>query len=126
MSQNFDTTTADGEFLYTLAAAMATFGRKILSLRTTEGIEAARKRGHGHPMMLKPEQIEEAHRILEADFYFSLTQVTRSFRVHERTLMWGWKDSLLAFIAIALLKSQIFQLLCLQFNYQLENYYITH
>ena len=34
LSQNFDTTTPDGKFLYTLAAALATWEREILSLRT--------------------------------------------------------------------------------------------
>ncbi|MCG7861114.1 MAG: recombinase family protein [Candidatus Thiodiazotropha endolucinida] len=89
LSQNFDTTTPDGKFLYTLAAALATWEREILSQRTKEGLEAARKRGKtlGRPKKLKPEQVEEARRILEADFYSSLTEVAESFRVHERTLM---------------------------------------
>ncbi|MES9867237.1 MAG: recombinase family protein [Candidatus Thiodiazotropha sp. LLP2] len=89
LSQNFDTTTPDGKFLYTLAAALATWEREILSQRTKEGLEAARKRGKtlGRPRKLKPEQVEEARRQLEADFYSSLTEVAESFRVHERTLM---------------------------------------
>lgn len=89
LSQNFDTTTPDGKFLYTLAAALATWEREILSQRTKEGLEAARRRGTtlGRPKKLKPEQIAEARRILEADFYSSLTEVAESFRVHERTLI---------------------------------------
>lgn len=45
LSQNFDTTTPDGKFLYTLAAALATWEREILSVRTKEGLEAAKRRG---------------------------------------------------------------------------------
>ncbi|MEW7986970.1 MAG: recombinase family protein [Candidatus Thiodiazotropha endolucinida] len=89
LSQNFDTTTPDGKFLYTLAAALATWEREILSQRTKEGLEAARRRGAtlGRPKKLKPEQIAEARRILEADFYSSITEIAESFRVHERTLI---------------------------------------
>ncbi len=45
LSQNFDTTTPEGKFFYTLAAALATWERDILSQRTKEGLAAARKRG---------------------------------------------------------------------------------
>lgn len=89
LSQNFDTTTPDGKFLYTLAAALATWEREILSQRTKEGLEAARRRGKtlGRPRKLNGEQIAEARRVLEADFYSSLTEVAQSFQVHERTLI---------------------------------------
>lgn len=88
LSQNFDTTTPDGKFLYTLAAALATWERDILSQRTREGLEAARRRGKrlGRPRKLSEAQIAEARRVLEADFYSSLTELAESFRVHERTL----------------------------------------
>ncbi len=89
LSQNFDTTTPDGKFLYTLAAALATWEREILSQRTKEGLEAAKLRGKklGRPRKLNDEQIAEARRTLEADFYSSITEVAESFRVHERTLI---------------------------------------
>jgi len=89
LSQNFDTTTPDGKFLYTLAAALATWEREILSQRTKEGLEAARQRGKtlGRPRKLSDAQIAEARQTLEADFYSSLTEIAESFRVHERTLM---------------------------------------
>ena len=88
ISQNFDTTTPDGKFLYTLAAALATWEREILSLRTKEGLEAARKKGKklGRPKKLSLEQISEARRLLEMDFYASIGQAAESFRVHEDTL----------------------------------------
>jgi DNA invertase Pin-like site-specific DNA recombinase len=89
LTQNFDTTTPDGKFLYTLAAALATWEREILSVRTKERLEAARRQGKtlGRPRKLNDEQVAKARLILEADFYFSITAVAESFRVHERTLM---------------------------------------
>ena len=89
LSQNFDTTTPDGKFLYTLAAALATWEREILSLRTKEGLEAARRRGKklGRPRKLSPTQVAQARLELESNFYSSLTEVAEHFRVHERTLI---------------------------------------
>ena len=89
MTQNFDTTTPDGKFLYTLAAALATWEREILSQRTKEGLEAARRRGKklGRPRKLSSEQVAEARRRLELDFYSSITELAESFHVHEKTLM---------------------------------------
>lgn len=89
LSQNFDTTTPDGKFLYTLAAALATWERDILSQRTKEGLEAARRRGTtlGRPRKLNDAQITKARRMLESDFSSSLTDVAQSLHVHERTLI---------------------------------------
>ena len=89
LSQNFDTTTPDGKFLYTLAAALATWEREILSIRTKEGLAAARRRGKklGRPKKLTHEQVAEARLKLESDVYSSIVEVAESFRVHERTLI---------------------------------------
>jgi DNA invertase Pin-like site-specific DNA recombinase len=89
LSQNFETTTPDGKFLYTLAAALATWEREILSQRTKEGLEAVKRRGKklGRPRKLNEEQIAQARQALEEDFYSSITELTESFRVHERTLI---------------------------------------
>ena len=89
LSQNFDTTTPDGKFLYTLAAALATWEKEILSQRTKEGLEAARRRGTtlGRPRKLSDEQITKARRMLETDFNSSLTELAQYFHVHERTLI---------------------------------------
>ena len=88
LSQNFDTATPDGKFLYTLAAALATWEREILSARTKEGLEAARKRGKtlGRPRKLSEKQVKEARHKLEAEFYSSITELAEHFRVHEMTL----------------------------------------
>ena len=89
LSQNFDTTTPDGKFLYTLAAALAAWEREILSKRTKEGLEAARRRGKklGRPKKLSEAQISEARRALEAEFYSSITELAEHFRVHEQTII---------------------------------------
>jgi len=89
LSQNFDTTTPDGKFLYTLAAALATWEREILSVRTKEGLRAAKRRGKklGRPKKLNAEQVAQARHELETDFYSSITELAESFRVHERTLI---------------------------------------
>ncbi|MEE9304245.1 MAG: recombinase family protein [Thiotrichaceae bacterium] len=89
LSQNFDTATPDGKFLYTLAAALATWEREILSQRTKEGLQAAKRRGKtlGRPRKLTDAQIKEARQILETEFYSSMTELAESFRVHERTLI---------------------------------------
>ncbi len=89
LSQNFDTTTPDGKFLYTLAAALATWEREILSVRTKEGLKAAKLRGKklGRPRKLSTEQIAQARHELETNFYSSMTELAESFHVHERTLI---------------------------------------
>lgn len=45
LSQNFDTHTPEGKLLYTVCAALAEWERSILSERTKQGMEAARRRG---------------------------------------------------------------------------------
>ncbi len=88
LSQNFDTTTPDGKFLFTLAAALAEWERQILSQRTKEGLAAAKLRGKklGRPKKLTDEQIQEARRAIECKFYSSITEMAENFRVHEMTL----------------------------------------
>ena len=45
ITQHFDTRTEEGEFLYTVAIALARWERRILSRRTKEGLAAAKARG---------------------------------------------------------------------------------
>lgn len=58
-----DTTSDEGELFYTILAAFAQFERRIISRRTREGMEAARRRGSpiGRPAKLSVEVIHEAH-----------------------------------------------------------------
>lgn len=63
LSFPIDTATEEGELFYTILAAFAQFERRIISRRTKEGLEAARRRGVrlGRPAHLDPETIREAH-----------------------------------------------------------------
>lgn len=64
-----DTSTPIGRFLYTLVSGFAELERGMLSQRTREGIEAARKRGKriGRPPKLSEVQLQEAaRRVAEA------------------------------------------------------------
>lgn len=94
LSQNFDTTTPDGKFLYTMAAALATWERDILSLRTKEGLQSARKRGNilGRPRKLTPSQTQEARDKLNSHQFSSTAQAAKHYNVHERTLIRALRD----------------------------------
>ncbi|MEM8820367.1 MAG: recombinase family protein [Pseudomonadota bacterium] len=60
---SIDTGTPEGEFFYTIVAACAQFERRILSRRTKEGMEAARRRGVpiGRPPAIDPQTVRAAH-----------------------------------------------------------------
>lgn len=58
-----DTSTDEGELFYTILAGFAQYERRIISRRTKEGIEAARRRGKqiGRPPALNIDVIRHAH-----------------------------------------------------------------
>lgn len=66
-SLNIDTTTPEGYFVYTIMSGFAEFERRMLSRRTREGLEAARRRGKqlGRPRKLSTVQLEIAHSRLQ-------------------------------------------------------------
>lgn len=59
LSQNFDTQTPEGKLMYTVIAALSEWERNILSERTKQGMQAARKRGSkiGRPQKLSKSQV---------------------------------------------------------------------
>ncbi len=63
LSFPIDTSSEEGELFYTILAAFAQFERRIISRRTKEGMEAARRRGVrlGRPARLNADTIREAH-----------------------------------------------------------------
>ncbi|WP_187432187.1 DNA-invertase hin [Roseobacter fucihabitans] len=63
LSLNVDTRTPEGELFYTMVASFAQYERRIISRRTKEGMQAARKRGVqlGRPTQLTPEVIRDAY-----------------------------------------------------------------
>ncbi|MEM6276689.1 MAG: recombinase family protein [Pseudomonadota bacterium] len=58
-----DTMSEEGELFFTILAAFAQFERRIISRRTREGLEAARRRGRrlGRPTILTQETVQDAH-----------------------------------------------------------------
>ncbi len=63
LSMAIDTSTPEGELYYTMIAGYAQFERRIISRRTKEGLDAARRRGKrlGRPPDLTPDTIRAAH-----------------------------------------------------------------
>ncbi len=61
-SLNLDTTTPHGKLLYTFISGLAEFERALLSERTKQGLEAARRRGKriGRPPKISNQQIRLA------------------------------------------------------------------
>lgn len=89
LTQNFDTRTPEGKLLYTVCAALAEWERSILSKRTKEGMEAARKRGSiiGRPRKLQPEQVSWAKSMMQIDGGVgTITQISSALDVSPRTL----------------------------------------
>jgi DNA invertase Pin-like site-specific DNA recombinase len=88
LSQGFDASTPDGKLMFTVIAAMAAWERDTISVRTKQGMAAARRRGQvlGRPRKLSAAQIAKARRRLAAAAPPSLATIARSLHVHERTL----------------------------------------
>jgi len=89
LSQNFDTRTPEGKLLYTISAALAEWERSILSKRTKEGMDAAKKRGSriGRPLKLSQAQILWAGRQLAIEHSpHRLHQLSSELDVSHQTL----------------------------------------
>ncbi|MEM9840555.1 MAG: recombinase family protein [Pseudomonadota bacterium] len=63
LSFPIDTMSEEGELFFTILAAFAQFERRIISRRTREGLEAARRRGSrlGRPTTLTRDTVQDAH-----------------------------------------------------------------
>ncbi len=84
---NVDTSTPSGMLVYSVMAAMAQFERENLIERTTQGLEAAKKRGVrlGRPPALSPVQIAKAKKEINAGRE-SVASMAALFRVDRSTL----------------------------------------
>lgn len=86
-SLNLDTTTPHGKLLYTFISGLAEFERAMLSERTKQGLEAARRRGKriGRPPKISDYQIRAAQRKL-ARKEATIDQLAAKNGVHPWTL----------------------------------------
>jgi len=86
LTESIDTTTAGGEMVFTIFAALAQMERRLLSERTRAGLEAARARGRvgGRPTVMTPERIEAARK-MRADG-LPVTQIAQTFGVGRATV----------------------------------------
>ena len=94
ISMHVDTATPEGELFYTVMAGFAQYERRIISRRTREGMEAARRKGKriGRPPLLSAQTVCEAyvwttennypHRYVAALLGVSRITLQRSFKRH--------------------------------------------
>jgi len=69
LTNQIDTTTPEGKFMYHIRFAFAELERNLISERTRAGMLAAKKRGKhvGRPYALSPEQINVIRKKLDSD-----------------------------------------------------------
>jgi DNA invertase Pin-like site-specific DNA recombinase len=86
LTESIDTTTAGGELIFTIFAALAQMERRILSERTRAGLDAARVRGRvgGRPSVMTKDRLEAAKK-LRADG-MPLTQIAAVLGVGRATV----------------------------------------
>lgn len=86
LTEQMDTTTAHGEFLFSVFGALAQYERALAQERIMAGLESAKKRGRcgGRPQAISDEKLES---ILEAlNSGASKASVCRTFGVKRTTL----------------------------------------
>ncbi len=86
-SLNIDTATAHGMLIYTFISGLAEFERRLLSERTKQGLEAARRRGKrlGRPPKMTIRQIRSAKQKIDAG-EASIAELAALNGVHPWTL----------------------------------------
>lgn len=84
---DIDTSTPSGMFIYTMRAAQAEYERQILSQRTKEGMEAARKRGVriGRPPGIDGVKLQSARKMIALEG-LSVAAAARNIGVNRWTL----------------------------------------
>jgi len=98
LTENLDTTTPSGEFLFQVFGALAQYERALIQERVVAGLAAARKRGRigGRPQAITGEKLDAV--IAALDGGMSKAAVCRNFSVKRTTLIEtlarvGWTDS---------------------------------
>lgn len=87
LTEDIDTTTPNGRFVFQLFGALAQFERELIRERTVAGLAAARARGRkgGRPPKLSAEKLRVAQRLLK-DPESTVSEVARTLGVHRSTL----------------------------------------
>ncbi len=87
LTEQMDTTTAQGELLFSMFGALAQYERALIKERVTAGLAAARRRGRkgGRPPTLDSEKVEQI--IAALDGGASKSTVCRTFDVARSTLI---------------------------------------
>ena len=98
ITEQMDTTTPHGEFLFDVFGSLAQFERALITERVNAGLAAAKRRGRtgGRPRSLDEEQIEQI--VAALDGGASKASVCRAFKVPRSTLLnnldrIGWKGA---------------------------------
>ncbi len=88
LSLGMDTATPTGRLIYTVVAGLAEFERDTLSLRTKEGMAAARRRGVrlGRPRVLDDNAVAIIKRRLESSPSVSVANVAASLGCSRHTI----------------------------------------
>jgi len=68
LKENLDTTTATGKMMLTMLSALSQFERDLIAERTSEGLKAAKARGHvgGRPKASE-EKVKQALKLIDKD-----------------------------------------------------------
>ena len=87
ITEAMDTTTAGGELIFHVMAALAQFERRLIAERSRAGIAAARRRGKhlGRPADLTPDKVSHARQMIENGEQ-SVSSVAKLLGVHGVTL----------------------------------------
>jgi len=98
LTENLDTTTPSGEFLFQVFGALAQYERALIQERVVAGLAAARKRGRigGRPQTITGEKLDAITAALDGGM--SKAAVCRNFNVKRTTLIEtlarvGWTGS---------------------------------
>ena len=89
LTESIDTSSAGGQLIFHILAALAEFEKSLIKERTIAGIAAARARGKlpGRRPSLSPDQCEEIRVALSNGE--CVREVARKYKVHPRTVVRG-------------------------------------